>query len=79
MARSLYLEPDVRQAFIDAVIYAKEHNSLVKSRAGIQAIESSMAKIRAFPDTLFNAIQLPILNDDEKKATFKAQGLRSSA
>ncbi len=68
----LYLEPDVRQAFIDAVIYAKEHKSLVESRAGIQAIESSMAKIRAFPDTLFNAIQLPILNDDEKKATFKA-------
>jgi hypothetical protein len=63
----LYLEPSARQAFTTAVVYADGHNSLVKSGAGVNAINESMQKIRDFPNILFEAMKLPTLNGDERR------------
>jgi hypothetical protein len=64
----LYLEPKVRQAFVDAYSAAHSHNQLVRSRANAEDVQKSWARITKFPDILFEAIQLPPLTAGEVEA-----------
>ena len=64
----IYLEPGVREAFVTAYGAANDHNSLVKGRVEVSVIQSNWKSITAFPNVLFQAIQLPALSELEAKA-----------
>lgn len=55
----LYLEPDVRDAFVRAYSAANSHHAYVQARADSKIIEENWSAIVAFPKVLFDAIQLP--------------------
>ncbi len=64
----LYLEPNVRQAFV--VAYTNEHNrsQFVKIGADSKLISDAWDKVMEFPNILFEAIKLPPLSETESKA-----------
>jgi hypothetical protein len=64
----LYLEPEVRQAFL--VAYHNEHmrDEFVRIRAEANLIQEAWAKVTAFPEVLFRAIKLPPLSEAETKS-----------
>ena len=64
----VYLEPTVREAFVVAYGAAHTHNSLIRGHAEVTLVQSNWKSITAFPDTLFQAIQLPALSELEAKA-----------
>ncbi len=74
----IYLEPKVRQGFVDAYSAAHSHNQLVRGRANVEDIQKNWARITKFPDILFEAIQLPPLTEGEVKA-LKAGPIEASA
>jgi hypothetical protein len=63
----LYLEPDVRQAFVVAYSNAQIRDEFVRIRADSQLILEASQKITAFPDILFNAVKLPPMSETETK------------
>ena len=64
----LYLEPSVRQAFLVAYSNAQMRDEFVRVRADSKVITEAWEKVMAFPDTLFNAVQLPPMTEIEIKA-----------
>lgn len=68
----LYLEPEVRQAFVQAYSAAHIHNSLTADRTNPDAVKQNWNEIMQFPEVLFKAIQLPPLSELEKKAVEEA-------
>jgi hypothetical protein len=64
----LYLEPSVRQAFVVAYSNAHMRDEFVRIRAEAKLITEAWGKVMAFPDILFNAVQLPPLTEAEIKA-----------
>jgi len=58
----LYLEPDVREAFVAAYSAANTHNAYVHAHADSQIITDNWKTIMRFPEVLFVAIQLPPLS-----------------
>jgi hypothetical protein len=64
----LYLEPKVREAFVDAYAAAHTHNSMVRARADAKDIKESWSRITRLPNLIFESIQLPALSDLEMKA-----------
>jgi len=64
----LYLEPEVRQAFVEAYVGANSRAQLVSAQAGSTEILAAWTKVRAFPDLLFKAVQLPPLTPVEEKS-----------
>jgi len=63
----LYLEPEVRQAFVKAYSAAHIHNSLTADRTNPEAAKQNWKEIMQFPEVLFEAVQLPPLSELEKK------------
>ena len=64
----LYLEPDVREAFVRAYTAVSSHGSLLQDRSATEAIKQNWQEIVRFPQVLFPAVQLPPLSELEKKA-----------
>lgn len=64
----LYLEPDVREAFLTAYTSANHHHSYVQSRSDAAFVQANWKDIREFPEVLFKAIKLPPLSELERKA-----------
>lgn len=64
----LYLEPKVRQAFVEAYMNAHLRAEFVQARAESKYITEAWDKVMAFPNVLFEAIQLPPLTTAESKA-----------
>ncbi len=63
----LYLEPKVREAFVAAYSSAHTHHVLVQGRADSKDIRESWDTITRFPNTIFEAIQLPALSEIESQ------------
>jgi len=63
----LYLEPEVRKAFADALVAANVHASLLSDRSNGNLVKKNWAEIQSFPEILFKAIQLPGLSEQEFK------------
>jgi hypothetical protein len=63
----LYLEPKVREAFVAAYSSAHMHHTLVQGRADSKDIRENWGTITRFPNTIFEAIQLPALSEAELK------------
>jgi hypothetical protein len=61
----LYLEPKVREAFVAAYSAAHMHRALIQGRADSKDIRESWDTITRFPNTIFEAIQLPALTELE--------------
>jgi hypothetical protein len=64
----LYLEPKVRQAFVEAYLNAHLRAEFVRARAEAKYIVGAWDKVMAFPNVLFEAVQLPPLTTAETKA-----------
>ena len=64
----LYLEPEVRQAFVEAYINAHLRVQFVLAHAESKYITEAWDKVMAFPTVLFGAIQLPPLSETERKS-----------
>ena len=61
----IYLEPEVRQAFVDAYSAIHTHGSLVSNRAEYTLIQDSWQRFTKFPNILFESIKLPALTELE--------------
>lgn len=68
----LYLEPEVRHAFVQAYSAAHIHNSLTADRSNSEAVKQNWNEVMQFPEVLFRAIQLPPLSELEKKQVEQA-------
>ena len=64
----LYLEPEVRHAFVDAYSAAAMHNQLVRSRPDYKVIQENWKRITSFPDFVFRAVQLPPMSPAEAES-----------
>jgi hypothetical protein len=64
----LYLDPNVREAFVASYSAAHTHSSLVQGRSDPELLKDSWIRITNFPNVLFESIQLPTLTDLETKA-----------
>lgn len=64
----LYLEPEVRDAFVAAYSAAHSHHAYVQARAESKILTENWELITKFPNVLFEAIQLPPLTEAEAKA-----------
>jgi len=64
----LYLEPNVRQAFVEAYMNAHLRNDFIRVRAEAHFITDAWAKVMAFPNILFASVQLPAMSELEVKA-----------
>lgn len=64
----LYLEAEVREAFVQAYSAAHSHHAYVDGRADAELVKSNWKEINQFPEVLFRAIKLPPLSELEKKA-----------
>lgn len=64
----LYLEPRVRQAFVEAYSNAHMRAEFLRVGAESKYIMEAWAKVTAFPNVLFEAVQLPPLTKTESKA-----------
>jgi hypothetical protein len=71
----LYLEPQVRQAYLDAV--NQEH--MRRKEKSVNALIANLDKMFAFPNLLFEAIQLPPLSENERKALNPAREATSES
>jgi hypothetical protein len=63
----VYLEPTVREAFVDAYSAAHSHEAILRGRDNRELAESNWKRISAFPNILFAAVQLPGLSELEKR------------
>ena len=63
----IYLEPKVRESFLQAYSAAGNHNQLVRDRAEAEVVKANWSLITGFPNTLFQAVQLPALSELEAK------------
>lgn len=70
----LYLEPKVRQAFVDAYTNAHLRAEFIRARSEARFIREAWDKIMAFPNVLFEAIQLPPLTEVESEALNRESG-----
>ncbi len=75
----LYLEPGVRQAFVVAYSNAHLRAEFVRAHADSKLITEAWDKVKAFPDILFAAIQLPGLSELETKALQESAEGKSGA
>ncbi|OAH96508.1 hypothetical protein A1353_24045 [Methylomonas methanica] len=73
----LYLEPEVRKAFADAFSCAHSHASYLTPPADLQLAKDNWKVITAFPNILFEAVQLPKLTAIEEKASLEENNLSS--
>lgn len=64
----LYLEPNVREAFVASYSAAHLHHALVQARSDSEILKDNWKLITKFPNVLFEAIQLPTLTAVESKA-----------
>jgi len=64
----LYLEPKVRHAFVEAYMNAHLRAEFVRARAEAKYITEAWDKVMAFPNVLFEAVQLPPLTTAESEA-----------
>jgi hypothetical protein len=64
----LYLEPKVRQAFVEAYMNANLRAEFIRAHAESKFIIEAWNKIMAFPNVLFESIQLPPLTPTENEA-----------
>lgn len=69
----LYLEPQVREAFVAAYSAAHSHSAYVQGRAEAALIKDNWEQIIKFPNILFEAVQLPPLSETETKAVVPEQ------
>ena len=77
----LYLEPKVRQAFLDAITQERRNRALLASsrdRMGMGLFPDDMEKAFAFPNLLFEAIQLPPLTEVEAAALRAPESVKDS-
>jgi hypothetical protein len=63
----IYLEPKVREGFVQAYRAARDHNSIVRNRSDSKLVIDNWSRITALPDLIFQAVQLPGLSDLEAK------------
>jgi hypothetical protein len=63
----LYLEPEVRVAFCLAFSHALQVNVLREEDGNAEEIEILWKAVIDFPDVLVKAIQLPVLNPEERE------------
>lgn len=68
----VYLEPEVRQGFVEAYTAAADHKEMLQARADVEVIKENWRRITRFPDTLFDAVQLPRLTKTETEALGKS-------
>jgi hypothetical protein len=68
----LYLEPEVRQSFVQAYSAAHLHRTLTTSRTDSDTVSKNWKEITQFPEVLFKAVQLPPLSELERKAIGQA-------
>lgn len=66
----LYLEPTVRQSFVDSYTSAIIRNALIECNADKDIVTKTDKKVQDFPNILFAAIQLPSLSDIEEKSLY---------
>jgi len=64
----IYLEPGVRQAFVEAYTAAHSHHELVKLRSDAETLQDSWSRITQFPNLVFRTMQLPNLTESERNA-----------
>ncbi len=64
----LYLEPEVREAFVSAYSAASVHQTYTQNRADAALVQSNWATFTRFPEVLFAAVQLPAFSSSESKA-----------
>ena len=64
----IYLEPNVREAFVSAYHAASMHKSLMLSNAEAETLTENWSLITNFPNAVFKAVQLPALSELEVKA-----------
>lgn len=64
----LYLEPNVREAFVASYSAAHMHRALTQGRTDRVALAENWDQITKFPNILFEAVQLPALSNVESKA-----------
>jgi hypothetical protein len=70
-ANCLYLEPEVRKAFIQSYTAASLHPSLLANRADPADIKANWQEVMRFPEVLFSAVHLPPLSELERKTIEK--------
>ena len=73
----LYLEPDVRDAFVAAYTAAHTHSAYLQVRADSRIITENWDIISRFPKILFRAIQLPPLNDVDTTPLLRGDGAKA--
>lgn len=64
----LYLEPKVREAFVAAYSSAHLRAEFLQAGAESKFVVEAWAKVTAFPNILFEAVQLPPLTETETNA-----------
>lgn len=64
----IYLEPNVREAFVSAYHAASMHKSLMLNHAEAETLTENWSLITNFPNAVFKAVQLPALSELEVKA-----------
>ncbi len=64
----VYLEPNVREAFVAAYSCASSHNGLLQSGLDNQAIKENWQQIISFPNILLKSVELPSLTEIENKS-----------
>lgn len=64
----LYLEPDVREAFVLAYSNASLRDQFISIRADANLITEAWDKMMKFPDVLFAAVQLPPMSELETES-----------
>jgi hypothetical protein len=70
----LYLEPNVRDAFVAAYSAAHSYQAYVQAGADTNHARETWNVIIKFPNILFEAIQLPPLSNVESKALIPDEG-----
>lgn len=63
--KCLYLEPEVRNSFVAAYGAANTQRMLVQSLQNYETINANMKVVTDFPNILFKAMELPLLNSTD--------------
>lgn len=66
----LYLEPNVRIAFVEAYSAAHMHREFIQAGADSKLLKENWANIAKFPNVVFEAVKLPALTETESKSLF---------
>ena len=69
----LYLEPDVRQAFIQSYAAAHSHRTLVEARTKPEVVTDHWDCVMRVGDLILAAVQLPALTSAEKQLLDEAK------